>query len=154
MKLLKSFWIYRWKIHLRIFSSCHCLFAFQWKIFCGVIMGFSVNIVARCLWYLCTDNLIIQNEHISDRYNQIWSSVLITGITTDIKRHIRLIFYCKIPAVSYSNTYCLKFNVAQTTWSVLWTLKEKELENWMQLLRKNSELSVFYHLVLRGEIKE
>lgn len=25
-------------------------------------MGFSVNIVARCLWYLCTDNLIIQNE--------------------------------------------------------------------------------------------
>lgn len=36
----------------------------------------------------------------------MWSSVLITGITTDIKRHIRLIFYCKIPAVSYSNTYC------------------------------------------------
>lgn len=31
----------------------------------------------------------------------MWSSVLITGITTDIKRHIRLIFYCKIPAVSY-----------------------------------------------------
>lgn len=45
----------------------------------------------------------------------MWSSVLITGITTDIKRHIRLIFYCKIPAVGYSNTYCLKFNVAQTT---------------------------------------
>lgn len=93
-------------------------------------------------------------NNISDRYNRIWSSVLITGITTDIMRHIRLIFYCKIPAVSYSNTYCLKFNVAQTTLSVLWTLKEKELENWMQLLRKNSELSVFYHLVLRGEIKE
>lgn len=89
-------------------------------------------------------------NNISDRYNQIWSSVLITGIT-DISD---LYSTVKFPrSVTVTRTVSSSMSPKQHE-CVLWTLKEKELENWMQLLRKNSELSVFYHLVLRGEIKE